>query len=231
MPASVCDLSLLVEFVTDCASPPDPPRVTCPCCTRCTSDNDRPVEPPVSNPVSPPVSSPVSSPMSSPVSPPVSSPVSPPVSSPTEPPTSCRVDADTRARDIVDVVLGVSELNVLTNTTSPQYGALQYIINTDEAQVCADDPQLLQRYTLATYYYATEGDSWFQCSANVTNSQCSNNQRWLTGSQSECNWFGVQCATNSESGSQVIVEVVLRKYYAPLALLTGVKTLSLIQNI
>jgi len=44
-----------------------------------------------------------------------------------------------------------------------------------------DDDQIIQRFVLATFYYATGGDGW------------TNKEGWLGGSN-ECNWYKVICS-------------------------------------
>ena len=40
----------------------------------------------------------------------------------------------------------------------------EYIVFSDPAQLCPDDePELTQRYVLATLYYSTDGDNWVSC--------------------------------------------------------------------
>mmetsp|Transcript_34133 Transcript_34133/g.82115 ORF Transcript_34133/g.82115 Transcript_34133/m.82115 type:complete len:610 (+) Transcript_34133:746-2575(+) len=70
---------------------------------------------------------------------------------------------------------------------SPQGEAFRWIVAADPAQVdpCTDPSQVVQRYALATIYYATDGDSWTSSTA------------WLTGAN-ECDWEGVVCSTSSD---------------------------------
>jgi len=52
------------------------------------------------------------------------------------------------------------DLAALNDNTSPQYKALKFIADSDGMQLSHDDPLLLQRYSLATFYYSTNGQNW-----------------------------------------------------------------------
>jgi hypothetical protein len=99
---------------------------------------------------------------------------------------------------------------------TPQRNAFGWIVDDDAAQLCPDDASLVQRYILALFYYSTNGDDWFTCSApaefdqasiDLANASCNltttnatalfpNDVRgtdaWLTPG-SECLWGGVSC--------------------------------------
>ena len=113
---------------------------------------------------------------------------------------------------------------------TPQRSALNWIIDDDGAQLCPDDDSLEQRYTLAVFYYSTNGDNWKECNAPsnfdsqasiaAANSACTlttvnattifpNDVRgtnaWLT-SEIECTWGGISCyATNTPNAMKVNV--------------------------
>ena len=57
---------------------------------------------------------------------------------------------------------------------TPQKAALDWLVDIDAYQVCPDDPNALQRYTLAVFYYSTLGDEWLDCSVtpNFEESTC-----------------------------------------------------------
>ena len=99
---------------------------------------------------------------------------------------------------------------------TPQKAALEWLVEADGYQVCPDDPNALQRYTLAVFYYSTLGDGWLDCSATPTFAEdtCDNvrvgtvdnddspkisgDYVWLSP-VSECMWAGVQCVEETES--------------------------------
>lgn len=127
------------------------------------------------------------------------------------PVNSCGLTPTERREQIEENLSPVS--SVLSNQIpTPQRSALNWIIDDDGAQLCPDDDSLVQRYTLAVFYYSTNGDNWRECNAPsnfdsqasiaAANSACTlttvnattifpNDVRgtnaWLT-SESECTW-------------------------------------------
>jgi hypothetical protein len=85
---------------------------------------------------------------------------------------------------------------------TPQNLAMDWIINLDTARLCPQDPNLIQRYVTAVFYYSTRGDRWETCKAPIDvsdpvaiaigNADCPNGDAWLTPS-SECDWGGLRC--------------------------------------
>jgi hypothetical protein len=91
-----------------------------------------------------------------------------------------------------------------------QKAAMDWLVDIDAYQVCPDDPNALQRYTLAVFYYSTFGDNWLDCSAmpnfeegtcdsvtvgtrgNDDSPKITGNYVWLSP-VNECTWAGVQC--------------------------------------
>jgi hypothetical protein len=64
----------------------------------------------------------------------------------------------------------------LSNTSSPQYMAYSWLLE-DKFLMEYSRKRILQRYSLATFYYATNGDQWL------------NNDFWLSD-RTECHWYG-----------------------------------------
>lgn len=117
------------------------------------------------------------------------------LSPPTVAPSFSDEETERRA-DITAFVITASGVLVLLDPQSPQFRAYQWILNDDPLQLLASDmPQMLQRYTLATLYYATDGEnSWNSCGPPSGNTPCSNiMQRYLSGGP-ECMWLGVTCS-------------------------------------
>jgi hypothetical protein len=93
---------------------------------------------------------------------------------------------------------------------SPQSQSLRWITEEDSLYLCPDDPFLVQRYTMAVFYFSTDGPNWVQCSAPddlsdpasiaEANANCQleveigqgGTDAWLTP-VSECQWGGVAC--------------------------------------
>ena len=86
------------------------------------------------------------------------------------------------------LLLTVSSEGALDNEDSPQ-GQEFLWVTTTPLQPGEDDAQIIQQYILAVFYYATGGDGW------------TNGNGWL-GSETECNWFRVDC-----NGSGVVTQL------------------------
>ena len=81
-------------------------------------------------------------------------------------------------------------MQVFQDTHSPQYQAALWRANEDIFPIKGvEDPKALQRFALATFYFATNGDGWGQCYRN--DGGCGQSA-WLS-SNDECTWYGVQC--------------------------------------
>jgi len=129
--------------------------------------------------------------------PPSPTPVPPPQPSP---PTASSGECEaqpTREDAFLFVLESVTPPELLQDPNTPQGVAFNWILSADEAQIdpCASPEVSTQRYALATFYYATEGDTWID------------NNGWLSGSN-ECSWFGITC--NSDS---ILVFLGLGEYY------------------
>jgi len=74
-------------------------------------------------------------------------------------------------------------------TATPEELALQWLIEGDPTDYSslstATQLRLRQRYSLATLFYSTGGESWTTAS------------NWLSGGISECSWFGVTCGSGN----------------------------------
>jgi len=154
-------------------------------------------------------------------SPTTESPVS---SSPTNSPSDpfpCGISPNNRAEQFRQLALTVTDDSTLSDATSSQARALNWILNEDvlDPPLCPDDGtcRALQRYIMASFYFASDGGSWDECNAPnqytpaaiaTANAQCGlivtpfpvNNARlgdkstnaWLTP-VNECEWGGVAC--------------------------------------
>lgn len=101
-----------------------------------------------------------------------------PAQSPSTPTSSISEEA------LVEFLSDISSDNgaALQDPTSPQYAAMQWLLSSDNIGVYKDST-LIQRYALATLYYATGGEQWTDSTS------------WLTDVP-ECAWY-----TSSEMGS------------------------------
>jgi len=72
----------------------------------------------------------------------------------------------------------ITPLSTLTDPTTPQYAALDWLANKDSgaSYSSADDVRILQRYVLATLYYSTGGANW-------------NKNYGFLSDEHECKWF------------------------------------------
>lgn len=132
----------------------------------------------------------------------------------------CNLTPEERAAQLRQLYSAFSDAALFDDPFTPQAQALDWITNLDTLQVCPDDTscQPLQRYILATFYFATNGGAWDQCNApddfsdaasiREANNNCDRvvtpfavpNQRvgdqstdaWLTPSN-ECEWGGIAC--------------------------------------
>jgi hypothetical protein len=105
----------------------------------------------------------------------------------------------------------------LRDLSTAQGKAINWLIGEDELVRCPDHPNIIQRWTLATIYYATEGDDWFQCSnGDGANDDCGfeppffGEDRFLSP-ENECFWAGIVCSidfrvTEIEFGESVFLQ-------------------------
>ena len=79
---------------------------------------------------------------------------------------------------------------------SPQYTAARWILSSDpspEGTRSADDPRLLQRYTLAAFYFATNNQgTWAQCYQGHDDG-CKLDGKPFLSEADECEWSGITC--------------------------------------
>ena len=115
-----------------------------------------------------------------------------------------------RSFGIVERLQNVTDLEVLSNSSTPQGKALNWLLNEDDEYLCPDTKKLIQRYTLAVIYYSTGGDNWSKCSKHSSN--CGDekpfqNKKHFLSSDNECFWAGVRC-----SESLCVTQIEFGKY-------------------
>ena len=118
-----------------------------------------------------------------------------PTNVPTEQPTfSIPCEEVSRVEGIGRLIIRLTDDDLLMDAGTSQGRALLWLLNDDPAMIdpCTY-PDVVQRYTLVTLYYATEGESWRE------------NESWLSES-SECDRFNVTCDT-----SGAVTDLVLGK--------------------
>jgi hypothetical protein len=152
---------------------------------------------------------------------------------PTPTPFPCNISPEERAAQIRELLSTVSDSSLFDDQTTPQARALNWITNEDtiEPVLCPNQSgegckmgvrvnTLVQRYILATFYFATQGDKgWDECDApadfnnpadvDAANAACTkmalpffgrpdkrvgamSTDAWLTP-VNECQWGGVAC--------------------------------------
>ena len=94
----------------------------------------------------------------------------------------------------IERLTNVSGAEVFRDVTSPQYRAALYVADQDELMFPVDHPRLLQRYLLAVFYFAMDGDNWVRCGRlDVICGGDPDDRSWLVGRNDECTWQGVDC--------------------------------------
>ncbi|KAL7427424.1 hypothetical protein ACHAXH_000904 [Discostella pseudostelligera] len=140
------------------------------------------------------------------------------------PTNTCGITPSEREFQIKDNLSVISFPELFDQTGTPQAQALNWIITDDAAQLCPEDASLVQRYTLALFYFAMNGDNWNECSApaeydpasiDLANIACnltttnatdlfptdiSGTNAWLSP-DSECTWGGVSCYAENTANS------------------------------
>lgn len=180
-----------------------------------------PTPPPTPGPTPPPTPGPTPPPTPGPTPPPTPGPTPAPTPRPTTaapttpaPTFTCNFSPEDRAVAIADILGQVSNPTDFVAPFSPQSQSLKWITEEDSLYLCPDDPFLIQRYTMAVFYFSTDGPNWVECSApddlsdpnsiREANDNCDleveigqgGTDAWLTP-VSECQWGGVACDTIS----------------------------------
>ncbi|KAL7533639.1 hypothetical protein ACHAXR_005361 [Thalassiosira sp. AJA248-18] len=200
--------------------------------------NNSPVLPPSNNTPRPtrrqtpnPTRRPTAPPQPAATDNPTPSPTTPaPTDAPMEAIGACGLTASQRRAQIIDKLSDVSSASTFNQVPTPQRLALDWIVDEDGAQLCPDDASLVQRYTLAVFYYSTNNNkTWKKCAAPqnfnpgsvaAANAACTlttvnattifpddvrGTNAWLTP-DSECLWGGISChPANSPNANQVNV--------------------------
>jgi hypothetical protein len=92
-----------------------------------------------------------------------------------------------REEDIIEVITELS--GDVDSLQGAQSKAFQWLIDSDkETNACEDEIKILQRYTLAVFYYSTGGPDWTM------------DTNWLNPDIDECSWMGVTCESGEITG-------------------------------
>lgn len=114
-------------------------------------------------------------------------PTLPPDPSVTPAPTPVCVEDDKEAF-LLEILEPFTPESELLDMSTPQGMAYFFLVSEDPSFVCS--PTVIQRYGLATLYFATDGARW------------TNNDGWLSPTQ-ECDWFGVECGNSNQFALQL----------------------------
>jgi len=122
-----------------------------------------------------------------------------PTDNPTEPPT----DAPTTlrwAQFLSTFLIPISGEEVFKDKNSPQYRAGKYLLDDPYTDFVSTIGRLSDRYAVATFYFATEGENWNSC--YFGDSECNSGQ-WLV--DDVCDWFAVSCDDDARVSSFLFV--------------------------
>eukprot|EP00984_Skeletonema_dohrnii_P010064 scaffold3898_cov102-Skeletonema_dohrnii-CCMP3373.AAC.3 len=106
--------------------------------------------------------------------------------------------SESRGTKIMNLLLSanVSSEDVLENGSTSQGKAFVWVTNDDTIspplQPGTNDAQIIQRFVLAAFYYATGGDGW------------TNKEGWLR-SETECGWFRVDCSGSGDMVTELLL--------------------------
>ena len=94
---------------------------------------------------------------------------------------------------------------VFSDIGSPQYQAALWSVNEDLYPTSGfADPSFVQRFALATFYFATIGDLWVKCDRNDEACAASGEvTAWLSNND-ECTWDGLECGVNGVSVNRMV---------------------------
>lgn len=120
------------------------------------------------------------------------------------------VKTGNRYEDIKAVLLlnSASHTEYLTDQSTSAYHALRWLTQSDPAQIEADNPEILARFALASFYYATHPSAAPAHSSGkvkTIDSGWKKDTNWMS-EKSVCEWYGVDC--ESIGGDSNIKDVV-----------------------
>ena len=133
--------------------------------------------------------------------------------------SKCSMSPSQYETTLRQLILTITPQDVLDTTTSSQSKAFHWLTHEDAISPPLCPPSLdnvhvdggyaravllLERYVMAAFYYATNGDEWKECSANtMNNNTCT---RTITAQSSEVLSFVIEQAFNDESSTTTTTE-------------------------
>ena len=108
----------------------------------------------------------------------------------------CGVTPEEREAVILGILDQVADSALIRDDSTPQGKATRWIISEDERVLCPNDPDIIQRWTVAVMYYSTEGNAWTHCFQGDL--ECGTmspflNKVALLSPTHECQWAGISC--------------------------------------
>ncbi|KAL3940065.1 MAG: hypothetical protein SGBAC_005321 [Bacillariaceae sp.] len=92
-------------------------------------------------------------------------------------------------------------LQAFNSSDSIQYQALYWATGEgNPGSISGFDPRMINRFALATFYFATNGDEWVRCKRDGTN--CDPGEEWLLADD-ECGWLAITCAEDTTDVTQI----------------------------
>lgn len=90
---------------------------------------------------------------------------------------------------------------------TPQSRAAFWAADEDPHGISGNDPRMISRYALASFYFSTNGDDWTRCGRQSTS--CNAEEEWLTA-PNECDWNSIIC-TDPDNGDFSVKEIFFSK--------------------
>ena len=111
------------------------------------------------------------------------------------------ITEEERVQQILALLDKIANPVAIRDLSTPQGKATTWILEQDMFKACPDDIdcKFIQRWSLAVIYFSTNGDDWFECSANPNASDPCGTVRPFRGKErflsagNECDWAGITC--------------------------------------
>ena len=102
------------------------------------------------------------------------------------------MDNQERVLAITNKVADISIAEFQRNSSDYEH-AFNWTVFRDDMFLCPDSENLIQRYVLSLFYFATGGDKWDYCSRRKGKTECPGRNRFLSRHH-ECTWAGIACS-------------------------------------
>jgi hypothetical protein len=125
---------------------------------------------------------------------PTDGPPEPPSPAPSLSPAPSAAPSTQRLGQFIEIFLvPISGAGAFDDTNSAQYRAAEFLADEDDVGPDLENTgQLADRYALATFYYAMDGDdSWTRCFQGDT--ECESGTAWMEPTVNHCEWNSIKC--------------------------------------